>query len=76
MSSVALQIDPFVNTRAPKYMVAAADAFFKTEPAQETAEILEIDTRIGCAQKDLVEQLPVPGHIAILLFPLRKSCAA
>jgi hypothetical protein len=75
MPSIALQVDSLLNASAPEDMVASASTLFEAQPAQETAELLEVDTCIGSAQKNLVEQLPVLGHMAILLFASSPACA-
>jgi hypothetical protein len=46
LAAFPLQIDQFPDAMPPENVVAAADAFFKPQPLEKIAKLVEIDVRI------------------------------
>jgi hypothetical protein len=66
MPAVALGVDSLLHARSSKDMMTAPDTLLETEPEQESAKILETDVGVGSAAQNLLEQLAMLRHAAIL----------
>ncbi len=62
---VALEVDPFVDSRFAEKVVASANAPLEAQSFQQCAELLEADIRVGGAAQNSLQR-PVHTHAAIL----------
>ena len=58
----SLQIDQLLHADPHEDVVAPSPALLETEPPQETAEVIELDVRVGTASQQLSEELVVFRH--------------
>ena len=62
LARILLQIDQLPDPLLPEDVVAAAYVLFETQPAEETAQVIEVDVRILLALQNAKVKFVILAH--------------
>lgn len=66
MAGVSLQVHTLVDPFTSENMMTSSDCFREAEAMQYSAEVVEVEIRVGTTAQQLDYQLLAPGHVARL----------